>query len=113
MRSGRLKLETDTFYCWPECYFTAPPHLMQRFRAADLVIAKGDLNYRRLVGDVEWDPTVPFEDVCEYFPAPLVALRTLKSEVAVGLSPGLLSRLKETASDWMVSGSYGVIQTRL
>jgi hypothetical protein len=113
IRSGRLTFETDPFYSRPECYFNAPPRVMQLLGAADLVIVKGDLNYRRLVGDLQWDPTVPFEEVCDYFPTPLVALRTLKSELAVGLDRGLLSQLNSSAPDWMVSGLFGVIQSRL
>ena len=46
---------------------------------------KGDLNYRRLVGDRLWPPTTPFADVTAYFPGPVAALRTLKSDVIVGL----------------------------
>jgi Damage-control phosphatase ARMT1-like domain len=73
-------------------------------------VFKGDLNYRRLVGDLHWPPTVPFGETVAHFPAPVVALRTLKSDVAVGLDPDAVSRLDAEAPDWRVSGRYGLIQ---
>jgi hypothetical protein len=45
-----------------------------------------------------------------YFPAPVLALRTLKAEVACGLSSEQVERLDETHSDWLTSGEWGVIQ---
>ena len=58
------------------------------FARAALVIFKGDANYRRIVGDALWQPETPFAQVTAYFPAPLLALRTLKSDPIVGLAPG-------------------------
>jgi hypothetical protein len=53
---------------------------------------KGDANYRRLIGDALWPHDTPFAHVLSYFAAPLLALRTLKSEVCVGLAPGVSVR---------------------
>ena len=41
-----------------------------------------------MVGDCHWLPTTPFETAVAYFPAPLVALRTLKAELILGLRLG-------------------------
>lgn len=38
------------------------------------------------------------------------ALRTLKSEVAAGLSSDQVARLEEEDPDWLVNGEWGVIQ---
>jgi hypothetical protein len=77
---------------------------------ADLVISKGDANYRRLLGDRHWAFTTPFDEVVSYFPAPVLALRTLKAEVACGLSAEQVEHLDNTHPDWLTSGEWGVIQ---
>lgn len=72
----------------------------------------GDLNYRKLVGDREWPcETTSFTDaLCQFNPAPLLTLRTLKSDVCVGLRPGTVQRLDSDDKEWMVNGKYAVIQ---
>jgi hypothetical protein len=109
---GRLAVETDPFYTSSRFYPELPRSLRQRL-AVDLVILKGDANYRRLCSDAHWLPETPFETVVESFPAPLVVLRTMKSELVVGLPSGLAER--EAAADprWMVRGRRGLIQARL
>jgi hypothetical protein len=104
---GRFVVATHEFHCAPYAYDAMPPGL---FAGADVVVFKGDLNYRRLVGDLRWPPTVPFGETVAYFPAPVVALRTLKSDVVVGLTGDAVSRLDAEAPDWRVSGRYGLIQ---
>lgn len=75
-----------------------------------LVVFKGDLNYRKLVGDVFWDPTVPFSQaVGDFKPSKLIALRTLKSDITCGLPEGLAERISTTDPDWLKIGKYAVI----
>ena len=62
-----------------------PEELRRDLAQSSLVFIKGDANYRRLVGDCDWGKTSSFADICGYFHAPFVTLRTLKSEVIVGL----------------------------
>ena len=50
-----------------------------------LVICKGDLMYRKLLGDRSWNTEESFADVVSYFPSPVVALRTCKSPLAIGM----------------------------
>ncbi|KAM8846342.1 damage-control phosphatase ARMT1 isoform 1-T1 [Synchiropus picturatus] len=79
--------------------------------SSDLVLFKGDLNYRKLTGDREWEHTVEFETALRGFaPAPLCSLRTLKANVQVGLQPGQAAKLGSKEPDWMTSGKYAVIQ---
>jgi hypothetical protein len=100
-----------------DCYFTGPGFLRSdelpsalrsRLAAFDVVIAKGDCNYRRLVRDIPPDEAA-FDDVVA-FPAPVIALRTLKAEVLVGADPARVAAAKARDDDWLVSGRYGLVQ---
>ena len=94
-------------------YYQLPDDLLAELAGMELVIFKGDVNYRRLLGDAHWPPTAPFADAVSYFPAPLVALRTLKGEIITGLAPGQAERLAVEDPAWLVNGRRGVIQARL
>ena len=64
----------------------------------------------RAVGDALWNTTTPFDDVVDYFPCPLLALRTLISDPIVGLPPGMAGALDDVDSEWRVNGRRGVGQ---
>jgi uncharacterized protein with ATP-grasp and redox domains len=108
----RLVLRTHWFYPTSLQYFEAPDDLFEEFKRADFVVFKGDVNYRRLVGDAHWATTIAFEYPTRYFPAPLVTLRTLKSEPIVGLKPGQADDLYKADREWRVNGKRGVAQAR-
>jgi len=107
LKKGRLQLFTHWFYVTSFFYFQLPDDLRAELAAADLVIFKGDVNYRRLIGEVHWPPTTPFAQTTAYFPAPLVALRTCKGELIVGLAQGEAERLQAQDPTWMVNGRRG------
>ncbi|KAM3603366.1 uncharacterized protein V6R79_020852 [Siganus canaliculatus] len=87
------------------------PDLYATLQAADLVLFKGDLNYRKLTGDREWEHTVDFDTALRgFWPAPLCSLRTLKANIQVGLQPGQAEKLCAQDPDWMTCGKYAVIQ---
>lgn len=92
------------------------PEFYEELSRSSLLVFKGDLNYRKLVSDLQW-PIVntTFRDsLLGFGPAPIVALRILKCEVQVGLASDVLSRVvRERPDDWMVSSRYGVIQSCL
>lgn len=74
------------------------------------IISKGDLNYRKLVGDIYWEPTVPFIQATGNFkPSTLVALRTLKSDITCGLPEGIAEQLSQCDPNWLKEGKYAVI----
>lgn len=113
LADGRVAVRAHRFWCDPLTFHELPGDLRADLSAADLVIIKGDLNYRRLVGDRHWDPKTPFDTVVRHFPAPLVALRTLKSEVAVGVTAERLATLECATPGWRTDGTHAVIQARL
>lgn len=108
--SGQLQLRNDFFWTFPLVFWEMPETLRQDLAKANLVILKGDANYRRLLGDCAWSYTTPLKDITCYFPAPFVALRSLKSEVVAGLSKRQIQRVSEEDSEWLVNGKWGVIQ---
>ncbi|MBV9022319.1 MAG: protein-glutamate O-methyltransferase family protein [Streptomycetaceae bacterium] len=112
MGSGRLDVRAHSFSCAPLPYAEMPADLRADFAQATLTIFKGDLNYRRLVGDQLWPATTSFTDRTCYFPGSVIALRTLKSDVIVGLDAQTLATLEATEEAWRTSGTHAVIQGR-
>ncbi|QKW18418.1 protein-glutamate O-methyltransferase family protein [Kitasatospora sp. NA04385] len=112
MGDGTLAVRTHPFFCAPLPYDAMPADLRADLAGATLTVLKGDLNYRRLVGDRHWPPTTPFAALTASFPTPVAALRTLKSDVAVGLAPDTVTRLDATGTPWRTSGRHALIQVR-
>lgn len=109
--AGRLRVRTEAFWCSPFDFTGMPAQLRSELAAATVVVFKGDLNYRRLVGDRWWEPTESFAEVAGYFPARVAVLRTLKSDVVVGLAAGVVSDLDVSGPGWRTSGTHALIQT--
>jgi hypothetical protein len=103
--SGQLSIRTHAFHCAPLSFADMPDDLAAEF-SDGLTIFKGDLNYRKLVGDRHWPPTSSFQAAVAYFPSPVAALRILKSDVILGASP---DRLAELEPGWRTSGNYALI----
>ncbi|MGW3990507.1 damage-control phosphatase ARMT1 family protein [Streptomyces sp. NPDC004830] len=111
---GRLVLRAHPFSCAPLPYEEMPGDLRAEFASATLTVFKGDLNYRRLVGDRLWPATTPFTDVTAWFPGPVAALRTLKSDVITGLDADTEARLDATeGARWRTGGTHALIQVRV
>jgi hypothetical protein len=110
LAASRLVFATDPFWATCLMHGQMPPHLRAKLAHSALVILKGDVNYRRLLDDAHWPHTARMEDITGYFPAPFVTLRTLKSEIMVGLPPGRAEALAVEDPAWLTNGKYGVIQ---
>jgi hypothetical protein len=108
--AGRLRLVPDLYWNSSVFLWDMPARVRESLKNAVLVVVKGDANYRRLVGDAIWPPETPFASVVDYFPAPVVALRTAKSDPVVGLPPGLAAQLDNVDKDWRTNGKRGMIQ---
>jgi len=110
---GALLVDFDRFYNSGHPAWDTPPRLLRQYAAADLVIVKGDANYRRLLGDRVTPVSFPFQEAMGYWPADvhLIALRTCKAPLAVGIDEEAL-RLAENSGceDWRNEGKCGVLQ---
>ncbi|MFQ6226290.1 damage-control phosphatase ARMT1 family protein [Nocardia sp. NPDC002869] len=110
LAQGRLQLRVHEFYCAPPSFHHLPTDLRADLARADIVILKGDLNYRRLVGDCHWPATTQFAELTQHFPTRVIALRTLKSDVAAGIDGRVLATLEASEPGWRTSGAHGVVQ---
>jgi hypothetical protein len=110
LKSGRLTLEGNYFWNSPRLDWEMDADLRVELREAVLVLTKGDAHYRRLSGDLHWEETTPFNDVTDYFPTSICALRTCKSEVIVGLPDGRKEELDRIEKDWKTNGRWGIVQ---
>jgi len=109
INSGKLRTTSHFFWNSPLPMWELSDDLRKEWKGTSLVISKGDANYRRLLGDRQWKMTLPFQDVMDFLPVPLAALRTLKAELAVGLDMAKIEEVKSQDPDWMVNGRWGVI----
>lgn len=108
--TGRLRIATHPFWCSPLSFHELPADLRARLDGRFLLV-KGDLNYRRLIGDCWWDPTTPFADAVRYLGLPVAALRAAKSDAIVGVSREQVERLDAAEPDWRLNGRHSLIQT--
>jgi uncharacterized protein with ATP-grasp and redox domains len=107
---GRLLCREDLFWTAPLVFWEMPEELRSELAQSRLILSKGDANYRRCLGDRKWPFTTSFQDIVCYFPAPFVALRTLKSELAAGLQSDQVETLNHEDPQWLTNGQWGVIQ---
>lgn len=85
--------------------------LYKQLAEAKLVIFKGDLNYRKLFGEKNWDPITSVDEALQNFnPTKLCTLRTIKADIVCGLSKGVAEKTEAINSKWMEIGDYGLIQ---
>lgn len=112
-KQGKWFIEKHEYWTLPGDYqelVHLAPDLYERLKSPQLLIFKGDLNYRRLIGDREWSSTTLFTTALgEFRPAPIVTLRTLKAEVVVGLGEGVESKVSSIDSSWLSNGKWALI----
>jgi hypothetical protein len=110
LAADRLVLKVEPFWTTYLMFRQMPSALTGALAASDLIVLKGDVNYRRLLDDRHWPHTTQMEDIADYFPAPFVVLRTLKGEIMVGLMPGQAEALAAADPSWLINGKRGIIQ---
>jgi len=106
----KISVSSDWFWASPYHFPEMPVSLYKEISRFDMVIAKGDVNYRRLLSDRHWPHTTPISEIVNYFPTSLLILRTLKGEIMVNLKEGQAEKLKAEDSDWLINGKRGILQ---
>ncbi|CAG8941677.1 unnamed protein product [Penicillium salamii] len=124
LQSGKMSIREDPFWTTAGSYWRLPyvaPELFNELKDSELVLFKGDLNYRKLTGDVNWETGTCFPKAIgplgEGSGVRTLALRTCKADVVVGLPEGEDERLRslyggEAATEarkWAWSGKWAVI----
>lgn len=85
-------------------------HLYEDLCKADIILFKGDLNYRKLVSDMRWDYTTPFQVALRGFlPTNLVSMRTIKFNPLCDLEPAEAERFAKVDPSEKHSGIYALI----
>ncbi|OMJ09201.1 Protein-glutamate O-methyltransferase [Smittium culicis] len=127
--SKKWVVETDLFWTspYPTCFLpTKNPKLWNSLCESKLLFFKGDLNYRKLISDLAWPVDTPFKKAIgslsnpkqnaapntDNFPV-IVALRTSKADVMVGVDLKIAQQLEDSDPNWRTSGKYGVIQANI
>lgn len=120
-KGGLLSIAEHPFWtmgCGFQAMPVVAPELHEHLRQSALVIFKGDLNYRKLVRDANWPHTTPFKEAIGRLAGSadregikILALRTNKADVCVGLSKETLERVETEAPGkaWVRNGKYAVI----
>ena len=107
---GRLHLSDHYFWTGPRYYPDLPSDLVRELSCADVVLLKGDINYRRIIADRKWAVSENLEDIAHYFPATIALLRTMKSEAIVDIDEDRARKLDSQDPDWKVNGERGIIR---
>ena len=108
--AGQLRVLPDFYWNGPRFFWDRPARIAAELDRATMVVFKGDANYRRVIGDALWPPETTLREATDYFPAPLLLLRTMKSDAVAGLPAGLAERLDSVDPEWRINARRGLIQ---
>ncbi|KAL9045928.1 MAG: hypothetical protein Q9214_001113, partial [Letrouitia sp. 1 TL-2023] len=101
-----LAVQPNTFWTNYRDYRDLPTDaedLFEQFQQSELVIFKGDLNYRKLTGDLAWPTDTSFQmaigELGGASNVRVLALRTCKADVIVGIPKSMDKHLRETTGN--------------
>ena len=110
LNESRLKVQDHYFWNSSLFYTELPEDLRRDFESSNLVIFKGDVNYRRLLEDRRWDISESMETLVDYFPTNLAVIRTMKSELVVDIPREMAEQLESEDPEWKINGLRGMIR---
>lgn len=104
----RVEVTAHPYWVSPGGWRSRPADLDNLLGDSALIVVKGDANYRRLVDDRHWDFSTDFAAAVGSTPAPLLVLRTVKSEVAAGLDAAAVDRAAAADPTWLQNGRWAI-----
>lgn len=106
VRRGLIRFASNPFWSAPEFLDRLPVEELGTGERV-LTVLKGDLNFRRAIGDVTVDVETPFEKLLLLPSAPLLSLRSIKSYCVAGVTawPQGVSK-----TDFPMDGSIVAVQ---
>lgn len=110
LAEGRLVLEAPADWAEPRHMNSLEKDLEQTLQRAHVVLAKGDLNYRRFFEDRSWPPDSSVGVASVLHGARAFALRVLKSDSVVGIDTARVAELQQRDPEWRSNGRYAVLQ---
>ena len=108
VKNGKIVLCSNDFWSDGYNFNQMPESLLKEMNQSDLLIFKGDLNYRKLVEDRDWNYTTKTSDLIDYFETDVLIIRVLKSEVIVGLQKENVPSYEN--KEWTYNAKYGIIE---
>ena len=109
MDEKRLRIEDHLAWNAPILFNKLPTDLITDLDSSDLVVFKGDANYRRLVLDTKWPTATSFEGITSYLSFPRLALRTVKAELCTGMEQERFEEAQKEDIHFQENGKWGVI----
>jgi uncharacterized protein with ATP-grasp and redox domains len=79
------------------------------FDNTNLIILKGDANYRRILGDKNIPFTTSDSILDGVYSKNIAAFRTLKSEIIIHISEEIINNISNFSNQWCINGSKGVV----
>ncbi|KAG8039985.1 hypothetical protein G9C98_001503 [Cotesia typhae] len=115
LEDNKWTVEIESFWTEPYDFSQMKVESLQLYNKlseAILIIFKGDLNYRKLMGDINWDYETDLKTALRGFqPTNIVALRTVKADLIVGVPHKKVNELFSKQENWMETGQYGLIHS--
>lgn len=101
-----------TFECNMPTEFCDSDELSKLFKEQNsLLIIKGDLNFRRLVGDYKYIEDVKIKSVIrKEVKVPLLIIRSFKSNVILDVPKNNVAKFNEKDAEWRTNGRYGFVK---
>ena len=107
---GGIQIMSNIFWNLPKYFNEMPTDLSSHFGRSDLLIFKGDANYRRIFGDRVIPHHRSPNDLAAYLGVTSFAIRTLKSEILLGIDEGMVKDIEAKEKNWLTNGQFGIIQ---
>ncbi|SBS93801.1 conserved protein, unknown function [Plasmodium malariae] len=110
INAQKWKIRDDIYWNMPLPYWVMSTSLLDELKQSNFVCFKGDANYRRCLGDLNFNFSEPHKNVLGYFPFRVIALRCLKSPLCCGVEKSIVEELNKRSSDWSNYGEYAILQ---